>query len=270
MFKNFHYICYDFKSFVVLFQTSEEFNKWNKRNNVCYFPDDKNLTYFGSYSKDNCLMECHIQQISKMCGCIPWFIPRNSEYDLPNCRKVGLDCFTEGIEKSWVKDDFNCSHCIDDCKMNHWYTELQSEPFPRSEKTEARLWNRETSSGRLAKYLIDPANIFMDEFSRNLTMFSYGHKTRVDFAEERFRRDISILNFFFDTEIITEIKKEVKFTFWDMISSIGGAVALFTGVSVVTLAELGWWALMLFVEMIKKTLRTSQSPKRKRKIRRSR
>ena len=125
-----------------------------------------------------------------------------------------------------------------------------------------------TSTGLLAKYLIDPQNIFTDEFTRNLTMFTYGHEKKEDFAEERFRRDIAICNFFFDTPLITEIKQEVKTTIFDMISAVGGTIALFTGVSVITLAELGWWMWKIGISLVHRYRKTSQSAKKANRNRR--
>ena len=215
-------------------------------------------------------MECRIKRISKVCNCLPWFIPRTSEDDPEFCDKSGLDCFDKELVKTWRTAKIDCGHCKDDCKMNHWYTTLEREHFHKIEEREEKLFHRRTSTGLLAKYLIDPQNIFTDEFTRNLTMFTYGHENKEDFAEERFRRDIAICNFFFDTPLITEIKQEVKTTIFDMISAVGGTIALFTGVSVITLAELGWWMWKIGISLVHRFRKTSQSAKKAyRNIRRS-
>ena len=202
-------------------------------------------------------MECRIKKVSSVCHCLPWFIPRTSENDPQFCGKVGLQCFTKELEKTFKMSKITCEHCKDDCQMNHWYSSLERQPFQKVENREKKLFHRPTSSGYLSKYLIDPDNVFTDEFSRNLTMFTYGIRSKEHFAEERFRRDISICNFFFDTPLITEIKQEVKTTIFDMISAVGGTIALFTGVSVITLVELGWWMWKLTIAMIRKFRRTA-------------
>ena len=207
-------------------------------------------------------MECRIERVSKVCNCLPWFIPRTSEKDLKFCDHVGLDCFAHGIEKTWRTAKTDCKHCKDDCQMNHWYTSLERQHFKTIGDREEQLFHRPTSSGQLAKYLIDPKNIFTDEFSRNLTMFTYGIENKEDLAEERFRRDIAICNFFFDTPLITEIKQELKTTIFDMISAVGGTIALFTGVSVITLAELGWWIWRIGAAMIRKFKKLPKAAKR--------
>ena len=44
-----------------------------------------------------------------------------------------------------------------------------------------------------------------------------------------------------DTPIITEITLEVRTNVYDMISSIGGTLGLFTGISVITFVEVFYW-----------------------------
>ncbi len=51
---------------------SEAFINWNEKNLVCYGPTTKNLTYFASYTQDNCLLECRYNKIMDRCGCAPW------------------------------------------------------------------------------------------------------------------------------------------------------------------------------------------------------
>ena len=206
-------------------------------------------------------MECKIARVSKLCLCLPWFIPRTSANDLDFCNQTGLDCFTNGLEKTWRTTKADCKHCKDDCQMNHWYTTLEREPYQKTEEREEKMFHRSTSSGHLANYLIDPKNIFIDEFTRNLTMFTYGLKNKEELAEERFRRDIVVCNFFFDTPLITQIKQELKTTIFDMISAVGGTIALFTGVSVITLAELSWWLWRVGAAMVRKFKKASKSAK---------
>ena len=52
-----------------------------------------------------------------------------------------------------------------------------------------------------------------------------------------FFQDIAILNFFFDTPIITEITVELRTNVFDMISAVGGTLGLFTGISVITIGN---------------------------------
>ena len=242
-------------------QASQDFKDWKMDEELCHFPEDRNLTYFGHYSNDDCLMECRIKKISMICRCLPWFIPRTSENDLQLCEKNGHDCFKKELEKlsdiSNMNSATECTNCMSDCIDDHWITKLERQPFHYVQHRKKELFNRATSSGYLANYLIDPENIFTDELTRNITMLAYGSKSRKHFAEQRFKNDISVCNFFFDTPYITEIRRELKTSMFDMITAMGGTIALFTGVSAITLSELGFGMFSLFVFMFTKITKTS-------------
>ena len=74
----------------------------------------------------------------------------------------------------------------------------------------------------------------------------------MDLARERFRRDIAILNFYYDTPIITRITLELRTSIFDMISAIGGTLGLFTGISVITLVEVCYWSVCFACIAIKR------------------
>ena len=55
------------------------------------------------------------------------------------------------------------------------------------------------------------------------------------------------LNLFFDTHIITQVTLNVKHTFFDKISSIGGTLGLFCGVSMISILELLYYLLLFLL-----------------------
>ena len=65
-------------------------------------------------------------------------------------------------------------------------------------------------------------------------------------------QDIAILNFFFDTPIITEITLEMRTTIYDMISAVGGTLGLFTGISIITFVEIVYWSFKLLAILLGK------------------
>ena len=54
----------------------------------------------------------------------------------------------------------------------------------------------------LNNYLMDSKHAFTDEVTSNLTQLLYG-KSRSELALQRMQNDIIVLNFYFDTPIIT-------------------------------------------------------------------
>ena len=187
-------------------------------------------------------MECKLKKISITCKCYPWYIPRNSgdKEKLPLCGRIGNQCFAKQLKRFHDEATY-CKHCKDDCTMVHFFSTLQREPFSTNQLERDMLFNPEKSTGMLSNYLIDPERVFTDDLSRNITKFFYNLSSDEALARERFRRDIAVLNFFFDTPIITLIQLELKTTMFDMISAVGGTLGLFTGISVITIAEIGWW-----------------------------
>ena len=76
-------------------KASDDFKEWNDKNGACYFPEDKNLTYFKYYSQDNCLLECRIKKVARKCGCSPWYLKH--EEDLEVCTQEGNRCMGEEL-----------------------------------------------------------------------------------------------------------------------------------------------------------------------------
>ncbi len=92
-------------------------------------------------------------------------------------------------------------------------------------------------------------NFFTDEVTANLTQMMY-NMTRLELAKKRFEDDIVVLNFFFDTPIITRITLEMRITIFDQISAIGGTLGLFTGVSLITFVEVFYWVVRFVLAAI--------------------
>ena len=112
---------------------------------------------------------------------------------------------------------------------------FQREPFSTNVAEKAIL------KQDLKNYLVDPEHEIIDEGTKNATKTIYNITNNDEFAEERFRKDISILNFFFDTPIITKIGLEMRVSMFDKLSAIGGTLGLYTGVSIITMIETVWW-----------------------------
>jgi len=138
--------------------------------------------------------------------------------------------------------------------MVHFFSTMQREPFqdPSSEVDPNHWFDPDKKTGVLANYLLDPKNVFSDQLSKNITKLSYNLFKNEDLAAERFRRDIAILNFYFDTPTITGIGLELRTTIFDMISAVGGTLGLFTGSSVLTLVEIFYWLIVVILELIRR------------------
>ena len=93
----------------------------------------------------------------------------------------------------------------------------------------------------LQNYLVDPEHKIIAERTKDVTKALYNITDSDKFAEERIRKDISVLNFFFDTPIITQIRLKMRVSMFDKLSAIGGTLGLWTGISIITIIETVWW-----------------------------
>lgn len=221
------------------------FLDWNQEAKVCYLPtNDKNLTFYPNhYSQDNCLLECKMKKIAQKCGCSPWFV---NQQDLKLCNEVGNSCVQNSLNiyTDDLTDRQECD-CRSDCGGIHFFaTEKQRVYDNGNTQADPKVYFHNNgngkSSGMLENYLEDPGFVFTDEMTSNLTQLMYG-KNRSQLAMDRFKNDITILNFFFDTPIITRITLKMRINIFDQISAIGGTLGLFTGVSLITFVEVIYW-----------------------------
>ena len=118
---------------------------------------------------------------------------------------------------------------------------MQREPFSTNVAEKIIL------KQELQNYLVDPSDEFLDEGTKDVTKTMYNITNDDDFAEERFKKDISVLNFFFDTPIITQIGLEMRVSMFDKLSAIGGTLGLYTGISIITMIETVWWLIQFAI-----------------------
>ena len=104
----------------------------------------------------------------------------------------------------------------------------------------------------LSHYLLDPKNFFIGQKMKDISKAQYKLKDDQEFAQERFKRDISVLNFFFDTPIITQIGLEMRVSMFDKLSAIGGTLGLYTGISIITIVETIWWLIRFVIYAVRR------------------
>ena len=121
------------------------------------------------------------------------------------------------------------------------YFILQREPF--STNTAEREFLRKD----LDNYLIDPRSVFIDQGTKDVTKAEFNLNSDEELAQERLKKDISVLNFFFDTPIITKIRLEMRVSMFDKLSAIGGTLGLYTGISIITMIETLWWLVQFVI-----------------------
>lgn len=90
----------------------------------CYFSNEKELTLFKYYTEKNCLLECKMNCSIKLCGCVPFYLPR-----INNSVNVCLDFPIEGSCETKYLNEFpkscECA-CLPDCNSLSYDYETQA------------------------------------------------------------------------------------------------------------------------------------------------
>ena len=113
---------------------------------------------------------------------------------------------------------------------------------------------RDALIDKLKNYLLDPKNLFVEKSMIDNAKTRNNLSNDEEFFEMRLKEDMTFLNFFFDTQIITQINMEMKVSTFDKLSLIGGTLGLCTGISIITLIEIIWWLIQFGVLVIRQQI----------------
>lgn len=123
-----HYISFDHRRIITLSATAIKSDASlrnyppDKRN--CYFPEERKLRFFNSYTKAHCDFECFSNFTLNKCGCVKFSMPRSNDTsvcDLDNahCYFYATNEWTEfDDEEDKKKTPCDCLPTCDDIKYN--------------------------------------------------------------------------------------------------------------------------------------------------------
>ena len=91
----------------------------------------------------------------------------------------------------------------EDCGGIHIFTsEVKRSYEDKSLADIDKYFSPDDHTGIMKNYLLDPEHAFTDEITDNLTQILYS-KNKTQLASDRMSNDIVVLNFYFDTHIIS-------------------------------------------------------------------
>ncbi|XP_043493891.1 sodium channel protein Nach-like isoform X2 [Polistes fuscatus] len=198
----------------------------------CIFPNEIQTRY-GDYSYSDCLVDCREQQIWKMCKCIPFYLPTRTEAQSQHGRRA---CTLTDIT------------CLDRYKSN-WLT-----VFPHDDEALNNTLN-EYNSLRCGNCYPSCEDIFYTIQSSFATMKRGYYETQLLHDIEVI--DQSIIHIYFSKYGTVRLKQDLSYTWYELLSDIGGICGIFIGFSLISVIELIYFFILLLLELYKSYDRNS-------------
>ena len=159
-----------------------------------------------------------------------------------------------------VPDD-ECNYCLPDCIRTTYSQSVTTQPFRRcdernlnlgdlckidSDVKKPQIWGRHIIEHFKKKNVTVPASLV--ESSKRTIKKSY---VLSDFFEDlpaeydAYEKDIAVLTVFFDSTTVMKYKSQRRQSWLDYLSSVGGALSLCIGLSIITIVEIFWLCVRL-------------------------
>lgn len=173
-----------------------------KKVRQCVFANEDNLTYFKTYSKKNCEMECESELTEKACQCVMYFMPRSTEETNICSRSDGV-CYEKiklAIDMS-DNETYSCGNCLPGCTEINYMHSISTAQIGNGSY---EIRNRQIAA-------MDP---------------------------EYVRDNIALVHFFILESSFRSYTKGELIGFTEFLSNTGGLLGLFMGFSVISLIEI--------------------------------
>ncbi|KAK3924384.1 Sodium channel protein Nach [Frankliniella fusca] len=194
----------------------------SKERRSCLFNNEK-ILFSNFYSYSDCLMDCRVQSMRNLCGCLPFYSPvKGKEEDTRVCEIGDLRCLDKHTEM-W--QTLRPREALPGLELEMTQSLECDDCFPACGDT---VYNVETTSMPLQQVLMDHSN------------FLKGFKVE----------NHSVFHIFFGSSSQTLMNKSVRMAWPDLLSNIGGICGVFVGFSAMSVIEfLYFFTLRVFVAL---------------------
>ncbi|XP_056643405.1 pickpocket protein 28-like [Diorhabda sublineata] len=195
-----------------IMSTSATVKAYKTEARKCYFSDERYLQYFTSYTQGNCFLECLTNYTLQKCGCVNFYMPHTK--DTPICGNYQRNCSQDAdrelqtleldIEMGLRENSQSCS-CYPLCSQLIYQTTTTRTQWGWREFMKANK-----------------------KFKRDLNMSD----------DVLYQFEFSRLKIYFKDDKFFSYEKSEMYGLFDFISNFGGLLGLFTGFSLLTVAEI--------------------------------
>ncbi|XP_045477140.1 pickpocket protein 28-like [Harmonia axyridis] len=200
--------------------TSEGLRNYDPRRRQCYFPEERQLLYYKSYTQESCNIECMSNYTYRRCGCVAYHMPHRENMDI--CGSGNIKCMIDARNELMSRQVNQGIH-----SQNQELEEMQVSDCNCLPGCTTLTYNAETSQAGFNWQKV------FQSFKTNFSEFPGIQMTRLNI-------------FFKDQQFITSERNEL-YGQTDFLANCGGLLGLFVGFSFLSIVEIVYFlSLRLF------------------------
>ncbi|KAK9883370.1 hypothetical protein WA026_001542 [Henosepilachna vigintioctopunctata] len=204
--------------------TSDGLKAYDPHRRQCYFPEERHLLYYKSYTQESCNVECLSNFTYIKCGCVAYHMPHQE--DMPICGSGSIGCMIDArstllarrVERGISAQKEDSDDAVVDCDCLPGCTTLS--------------YNAETSQADFNWQKV------FQSFKTNFSEFPGVQMTRLNL-------------FFKEQQFITSERNEL-YGQTDFLANCGGLLGLFTGFSFLSIVEIVYFLSLRLIGNIRK------------------
>ena len=229
--------------------TSLKFNEMDVSSRKCKLPHEtEGLKLITDYTRIGCEFECAVSKTISLCKCMPWYYPNNYT-DTPVCDAYGGHCFEEILsEETNYKE---CpEQCIEDCEGIPMTVVTTYIPInPKDICKEGNFIHQQLIQSSRQHFAFENYKALVTGGGTIPDLQS--SLTNGSLCFQFIEKFVAIVSVESPTNTITKSARDVRVTFIDQLGTIGGTLGLFTGMSILSMVEIAFFAFTFFTTWYK-------------------
>jgi hypothetical protein len=233
-----------------------------KHERNCIFGDEVQLKLHSTYSQRNCMLEKSMEYVmttymNKTDPCTPWYFPR-TQRSSRICDPFEAYQFSTEMQNV---PSIVMKECLPNCDGTDYSATVTAAPFRRcdhktlglsalcnfNETINPPIWGQSVideyneEKGEVPHYVADKYSSNLRDFTKPDASEVFTILNRKQSNYDAYKKDIGMVNFFFEATTAYEFIRVPKMTWTDFVSQVGGMLGLCMGLSLVSIFEVIYW-----------------------------